>query len=60
MLKGKPIFQCLLDEICLTYSPPSIDSNEFWTVTIVESFQLFYLMFSSDNCTHNYFNLPQR
>ena len=43
MLKGKPIFQCLLDEICLTYSPPSIDSNEFWTITIVESFQLIDL-----------------
>jgi exonuclease SbcD len=53
-------FQGLLDEICLTNSPPTINSNEFRTVTIVESLQLFYLMFSSNNCAHIDYILPQR
>lgn len=60
MLKGEFVFQRLLDEICLTYSPPSINSNELWTITQVESLQLFYLLLSTDDCTHNVYNLPQR
>ena len=54
MQKGYPTFQSLLDKKCLSHTTSSIDSDKLWLVTMVESLQLFYFMFSSNNCTHNY------
>ena len=60
VLKGEFILQCLFDKERLADSPSAIYCYKFCTITIVEPFQLFYLLFPSNNCTHNYYILPQR
>jgi len=52
MLKDDSVFQGLLNEKSLSYTSSAIYGNEFRPVTSVESFQLFQLLFSANNCTH--------
>ena len=49
MLKGEFSLQCLFDEKRLADTSSTIYSNKFRTIAIVESFQLLYLLFSSNN-----------
>ena len=60
MLKGELTLQCLFDEKCLADASSAIYSDKFWTIAIVEPFELLYLLFSSNNSTHNVLILPQR
>ena len=60
MLKGETVFKCLFDKERLTYTSPAIYCYKFSTIAAIEPFQLFYLLFSSNDCTHNYYILPQR